>query len=145
MKPVPPNTTTRRPMRSLEPQSSLRCWLSTTFLYTSNSALICSANSAGELATISDPALKKAGMERLEKVKAAQAKATEEATAFRMRLDGFMGKVGDVMTFIGSDPSGYGVAGAKNSIAGIATEGRSVQMDLQRVIQDLNAFVHGQA
>jgi chromosome segregation ATPase len=97
------------------------------------------------IAAISNPDLKKASEERRQKVMADHAKLTEQATALRERIDGFMKELADLGTFLGSDPTPGAVASAKSTIEKVLADGNSLANEVQEVSARLSAFAKGSA
>lgn len=95
------------------------------------------------VAAISNPDLKKASEERREKVMADHAQMTEKATALRERIDVYMKELGEVSSFLGSDPTAGAVSSAKPTLDKAMADGNSLAATVQEVANGLTSFAKG--
>lgn len=93
--------------------------------------------------SITNPELKKASADRREKVMADHAEMTEKATALREKIDVYMKELGEVVSFLGSDPTGGAVISAKPTLDKAIADGNSLAQNVQEVANRLATFAKG--
>jgi uncharacterized coiled-coil DUF342 family protein len=95
------------------------------------------------IAEISDPDLKRVAEERRQNVMASHTQLSEQATALREKIDGFMKELSDLANFLASDPTAEAASASKSKIDKVLADGNSLAGEVQEVSSRLLSFARG--
>jgi uncharacterized protein YhaN len=96
-----------------------------------------------DLATISNPELKKASLDRRQKVMTEHGKLTADAKSLRAQVAAFMTKQQELRKFLGTDTTASAVTAAKGPIDEVLRSGRVLVPSVDDTAQRLKAFGMG--